>query len=854
MDVVVSNVGCSILASFIYDISKVCLGKFIVKSEELSIKKVEELLRESLDSKFETLYMSGEFNSFIQAPFFKDTIENYIIYKVTGNCEGNIRKIKKNTNLIVEKDIIDFLSDYLIQKYDTNVLSVPSKTLIRQFFESYFKFATNYILSFFKDKDKMNIYFINKRIDLAQESILLRLNETIEIINRTMECEIIPAKDVYGDYVKEYHNILKTNNSRAHVYLLDTFDFSEFYVPPFLRHLSPEQEVEDHINWIRRDYLLYSKHQTEIGIADCFDDWKYIFDCNSIVYVTGGAGYGKSLFLKKIINDFCNINILNSSEYLVVYGDLKSFYTESSQPISVVRFLQNSMVKETLMDEKFFSVDMIEYYIKMGRCLLLFDALDEVEREKREDLHKRIIAYFKNQNPNNKICITSRNRGFIPEKDVEVFDILPLDRIQIESYVDNIIKLGRFDAKDKETFLEQSSILVDKGFLNSFLVLSLLLNIYKAERELPENKMELYQKCFDYIAYRREKEKTKAKFDWNLISCMMKDNTFMELARMCFPNNSDIGKNEIVDMLCKTYRGKYNSDVETERAAEHFLLFCSDRTELFVPAAGEDRFKFFHRSFFEYFYSQYIFLRIRDVADVYESLQQFDVDSEVFELTLAMMKQKDEPRYQELMEYMFIKMEEETQGNRRSLNAFNILTLGMQVVDDNIYLHKYINYLLQNREVIVKNIEQIPNQQIIYSVIVNDDNFVQQIIKVFGDNAKLRVIENFLEQLSEVGQIINRQEFDGLPSEEKQNYIRHRFYVGYGNYFYLRLYVKYADWKDLLSELSKSDLEALLLKCKVPKKARERDMKLYNKYQTLGEETKKMFQDIISHNPYRLKK
>ena len=211
-------------------------------------------------------------------------------------------------------------------------------------------------------------------------------------------------------------------------------------MPPFLRHLSPEQEVEDHINWIRRDYLLYSKHQTEIGIADCFDDWKYIFDCNSIVYVTGGAGYGKSLFLKKIINDFCNINILNSSEYLVVYGDLKSFYTESSQPISVVKFLQNSMVKETLMDEKFFSVDMIEYYIKMGRCLLLFDALDEVEREKREDLHKRIIAYFKNQNPNNKICITSRNRGFIPEKDVEVFDILPLDRIQIESYVDNIIR------------------------------------------------------------------------------------------------------------------------------------------------------------------------------------------------------------------------------------------------------------------------------------------------------------------------------------------------------------------------------------------------------------------------------
>ena len=59
---------------------------------------------------------------------------------------------------------------------------------------------------------------------------------------------------------------------------------------------------------------------------------------------------------------------------------------------------------------------------------------------------------------------------------VEVFDILPLDRTQIESYVDNIIKLGRFDSKDKKAFLEQSNVLVEKGFLNSFLVLSLLIN------------------------------------------------------------------------------------------------------------------------------------------------------------------------------------------------------------------------------------------------------------------------------------------------------------------------------------------------------------------------------------------
>ena len=210
MDIVVSNVGCSILASIIYDISKVCLGKFIFKRDELSITKVEKLLQEKLDGKFETLYMSGEFNSFIQTPFFKDTIENYIIYKITGICEGNILKIKKNNNnLIIEKDIIDFLSNYLFQEYCADAIAVPSKTLIRQFFEYFFKFAANYVMSFLKNEDKMNVFFINRRIDFAQENILLKLGETIETIKRTMECEIIPVKDIYEDYVKNITIYLK---------------------------------------------------------------------------------------------------------------------------------------------------------------------------------------------------------------------------------------------------------------------------------------------------------------------------------------------------------------------------------------------------------------------------------------------------------------------------------------------------------------------------------------------------------------------------------------------------------------------------------------------------------------------
>ena len=42
---------------------------------------------------------------------------------------------------------------------------------------------------------------------------------------------------------------------------------------------------------------------------------------------------------------------------------------------------------------------------------------------------------------------------------------------------------------------------------------------------------------------------------------------------------------------------------DAENAIDEILTVCADRTELFVPTT-EDKFKFFHRSFFEYFYSE----------------------------------------------------------------------------------------------------------------------------------------------------------------------------------------------------------------------------------------------------------
>ena len=89
--------------------------------------------------------------------------------------------------------------------------------------------------------------------------------------------------------------------------------------------------------------------------------------------------------MNKVITDFENLNIFDSREYLVIYGELKSFYVNNSEdPISVIEFLQNSMTKETLIEKEKITKEFVQYYLNMGRCIILLDALDEVEKSKRK--------------------------------------------------------------------------------------------------------------------------------------------------------------------------------------------------------------------------------------------------------------------------------------------------------------------------------------------------------------------------------------------------------------------------------------------------------------------------------------
>ena len=522
----------------------------------------------------------------------------------------------------------------------------------------------------------------------------------------------------FDGLIRKYNAGLRAARNRIDVYSMNKLDFDAVYVPPTLRlsegprsdfqsskyffeFMAPPARKMLWDRWLgsgRSAAEWENQFPNYVSDDPGFDSGGVpvanIFDLDEIVYIVGGAGYGKSLFLRNLeVNPDC-LRGFQERSLLILSGDIKRLVRQDGTLKTMQSFLGECFANHSLAAPDEFAPEFLARCLSAGRCLILLDALDEVGNDQRDAIHSLMIDYFERYAPHNKVCITSRDRGFIPRRQIACFKIEPVTVEDVDHYVDRFIALDRFDREEKERFVEQASVLVERGFVKGFLTLSLLMAIYKNDRELPANKVLLYKKCFEYMANSREKGKkllrnseTNELYDWKILGQFMQDATFMEMAQLGRPNNADIPQGKIEELLEEEYRHNFYNQGECQAAIEQFLQFCADRTEILVPSNDRNGFyRFYHRSFFEYFTARYISVHTHRVEDTYAALREFGTDSEVFEL-LAVLYIQENPRYlRELMNYLFDMVERGLEKGRQGFSVsmfdLNTLVLLMQVVND----------------------------------------------------------------------------------------------------------------------------------------------------------------------------
>lgn len=807
----------------------------------LECKKTLEGIQLQIESKkeeiniFENKIHIESFNKFLKAPQVNDLLRNYMVYLLTISTT----KISPK-NGVLEDDVISYLMG-IIERFFSELKSDDSTIAIESFLSIVFSVCSEVepvYEEFFVEDGKF------KQLEFMQDQLTEKklFENIVKKVSEAMSQDFIPRNMQYEKVKEKYVKWLKQYYQNGFIYLLGEYRFNDFYIPPVLVGGGKEP-----FYWQRLIYM----NGNEINRFR--QNWTHILDTKDIIYVIGGAGYGKSLFLRNLINNYTKLSMDGREEYLVIYCDLKTYYTNgNTNKKTMIDFFQESMINKAGIEN--ITKEFIEYYLERGRCLFLLDALDEVPKDVRGDLHKKIVTFFATCNSSNKVCITSRNRGFIPQQDIEVFEILPLTDKDINDYIDKMIGLKKFKKSDKETFMKQAEALIKKGFLNNFLVLSLLVNIYKAEKELPENKIDLYKKCFEYIAKKREEEKSKIGYNWNNIYPLMKDSTFISLSVLAAPNNKDIIRNDVEELLLRQYKTKYADEITAEQAINEFLEFCSNRTELFVPSAVDDKYKFFHRSFFEYFYSRYIHQQA-SVEQMYDLMSKFDIDSEVFELSVALVKEDNEEKYQNLIEYIFQKVVEDFSSDNYNGTAFGVLTLAMQVIDDAYFIRKYYDLVLEYSSLMTQQQVLHLNQRLIRTWIgKNIENDEEKKVK-FIEAFKSHTLVYFLYLLADENIVkIEREVRMGHRllvenSDEIQFDIDYRADTIIRNVpFYVRVFNEYVNIEEFIETSTQPTFNNLIkqMDIQVRKKDRNRLRKGYNSYMKLNSRQKKSILEFIA--------
>lgn len=473
----------------------------------------------------------------------------------------------------------------------------------------------------------------------------------------------------------------------------------------------------------------------------------HLLEDDQIVYIVGGAGYGKSLFLKNLMVNPGILDGFNENPLLIIHGDIKRMIRTDGTFRTMTEYLEECFTNGSLRKPDELYPEFLTKCLEEGKCLILLDALDEVGNDQRSELHNLIVSYF--EKTKNKVCITSRERGFIPRKHITCYSIQPVTIEDISEYVDRFIALNKFNTEEKERFLEQASVLVEKGFIKGFLTLSLLLAIYKNEEDLPSNKVLLYEKCFEYMANTREKNKklmsnssTGEEYNWTVLAKLMNDATFMELARLGTPNNCDIPWHKINDAILSLYEKRFQSSTECRMAAEMFLQFCADRTEVFVPSPDSNTdYRFFHRSFYEFFYAKYIELHTSEPTETYQSLCLFDVDSEIFELLIALYERRNPCYLRKFVLYMFSCAEKFLLKNEEKFQkSLDLLVLVMQNVEETDLIEQFITLFLEKGRLISRHSLSVTFGLISNPIRQNIDFFS----KAFDKNDLMTTIEEEL--------------------------------------------------------------------------------------------------------------
>lgn len=365
-------------------------------------------------------------------------------------------------------------------------------------------------------------------------------------------------------------------------------------------------------------------------------------DCSRFVILSGTGGLGKSMMMRHLLLNA----IENYTELLTVpiFIPLKDYYEDLDNLFDYV-YTKITSLCGSISEEQF------EEMLVKGKCLLLFDGLDEIGSTFAQRF-ERHLEDFTDKYPDNCYVISSRPyQTFISYSRFTVLQLKPFSKKQALMLIDNLeFRPDEPVIKEKfRTALNASLYITHSTFIQNPLLLTIMLLTFEQYAEVPSKMHLFYGEAFAALSVKHDA--SKGAYRRTLKTGLTVDKFGDYFAEICSRSYYD-EKFEMTEEEFSQYysqlkeREKSNDRVTT--ASDYLYDLCSNMCLMYFESG---KYHFTHRSFQEYFCALY-FSKQKDknleaIGEFFENRNRRMFGDKTFDMLYDMIPDKVE-------EYIFL--------------------------------------------------------------------------------------------------------------------------------------------------------------------------------------------------------
>jgi len=335
------------------------------------------------------------------------------------------------------------------------------------------------------------------------------------------------------------------------------------------------------------------------------------FRSNRRNIVTGTAGSGKSVLLKKVA-----IDLINTNQSIIPCLIELRLLTSRETHTTITDYLHKLISEQ----EENITTELLHKALKLGKIFLLLDGFDEIDHEKRSTYEAELLE-ISNKYSLSPILLSTR-----PDHTLESLQEFHTYRAEglTKEQATNLIGKIEYDPVIKTSFIEQLNTgLFEKhiAFTSSPLLLTMLLLTYEQLAEIPEKIHIFYEQAFDTLYHKHDALKDLYR---RKSYCNLPIDEFKKIfACFCTTTYYDRAFSFTYEESIKYIKQALNLANNTTTKAENF--FKDLLNSVCIIQQEGLTYTFVHRSFQEYFAA--VFISQTESIDIAPALDIIVVDS-----------------------------------------------------------------------------------------------------------------------------------------------------------------------------------------------------------------------------------